>query len=638
MTPSSVEEIVNWSISGGKSLPSHIKKAVNGAVYIDSRSRKATKVFVAPSQATILKEMIASEQRAEERAQASVTTPVALFINVGLKLQARQYVLQLLLWTDKDQLINGLGVLYEQDRVSQPEDDQTQDSMVEKQCLGADIRKWHQQQQYICPQLNPFVFSEPDKSSEWEKLFLPSDSCASTSNIVRPSDNKDARNNAVCGQAKNTQAVQKIRDVQTKIQNYVKKYQHTHVAMIALGCNPEDPKFGFPELRDEDLYTKNVDQPHNLGDGGKVEGWIWQQGFHGNLTAAEEAEYVLDCQSGYLVHCFNSHHSMAARVQWHRARADMEQWQEVEILGQEFHRAIQGFNKMETIWTALAHDHENAPGKKAYALKVAGMYQQMGKDAQEQFEKVGGTWPKAGPMLAMLWFKLKPPYSTWGKHSTYLKKAGLPVPPPPTPPPGVFERRYPRLRGFPDIGAISLPAEHTLAFKYPDVRLLNQLPAFTGHSPLGWVLFAVIVARRGPGMAYTIKDAAGASVSLRFVESWALENGGGDPTGKDAEQYKNLKPGTVLRLKCVTMSMTAHNEPQVAVEEINLSGVKPRPDVALIAPKGALPRCVYSASRRIAASNVKQKVGKKADTSKPAQQLLIFVPSTTCSAPPMLER
>ena len=36
--------------------------------------------------------------------------------------------------------------------------------------------------------------------------------------------------------------------------------------MIALGCNPEDPRFQYPELKDTDLYTKNVDQPYNLGD------------------------------------------------------------------------------------------------------------------------------------------------------------------------------------------------------------------------------------------------------------------------------------------------------------------------------------------------------------------------------------
>ncbi|KAJ6459862.1 hypothetical protein C8R45DRAFT_941924 [Mycena sanguinolenta] len=241
--------------------------------------------------------------------------------------------------------------------------------MLEKQCLGADIKKWHQQQ-HICPQVIPFVFSEPDKSPEWEKLFLPSDFTSSEQTKLGLEILGQRSSN--CNKAKNTRGVQKIRDVQTRIQNYVKKYRHAHVTMIALGCNPEDPKFGFPQLRDEDLYTKNVDQPHNLGDGGK------------------RRLNILD-------YCFNSHHSMAAGVQWHRARADMERWQEkVEILGQEFCRAIQGFNKMETVWTALAHNHENEPGKKAYALQVAGMYQQMGKDAQEQFEKVGGTWLKAG--------------------------------------------------------------------------------------------------------------------------------------------------------------------------------------------------------------------------------------------------
>ncbi|KAJ7848506.1 hypothetical protein B0H14DRAFT_2583018 [Mycena olivaceomarginata] len=231
-----------------------------------------------------------------------------------------------------------------------------------------------------------------------------------------------------------TRAVQKIKDV-TKIQSYVPKYRQARTALIALGCNPQqegrreggsgsrqtekiwkwegsqnsgsttflirgscqrglcaigksrlpldpqDPKFGFPKLRDEDLYTKNVDQPHNLGNGGKIEGWIWQQGYHENSSEVEGAEYFPD-------------------LQWHHAHVDMEQWlEEVEILAQEFHHAIQGFNKMETVWTALAHDHQEDPGKKAYALKKANMYQEMGKDAQEKFAKVGGTWLRAGVSL-----------------------------------------------------------------------------------------------------------------------------------------------------------------------------------------------------------------------------------------------
>ncbi|KAJ6450000.1 hypothetical protein C8R45DRAFT_947115 [Mycena sanguinolenta] len=45
----------------------------------------------APSQAAILKEMLTIEKRVEQAAQARAGTSVALFINVGLKLQARQY-------------------------------------------------------------------------------------------------------------------------------------------------------------------------------------------------------------------------------------------------------------------------------------------------------------------------------------------------------------------------------------------------------------------------------------------------------------------------------------------------------------------------------------------------------------------
>ncbi|KAJ6458744.1 hypothetical protein C8R45DRAFT_942580 [Mycena sanguinolenta] len=82
---------------------------------------------------------------------------------------------------------------------------------------------------------------------------------------------------------KNTWAVQKIKDVQNRIQNYVKKYCNDCAVMIALGCNPEDPNFVFPELKDEDLYTKNVNEPHNLGYGKK--------GYYGNMTPEEEADY-----------------------------------------------------------------------------------------------------------------------------------------------------------------------------------------------------------------------------------------------------------------------------------------------------------------------------------------------------------
>ena len=55
---------------------------------------------------------------------------------------------------------------------------------------------------------------------------------------------------------------------------------------------------------------------------------------------------------------------------------------------------------MEPIWTALAQDHSNDPGRQAHALKTANMYWQMHEDAEKKFANVGGTWPSAGVSLA----------------------------------------------------------------------------------------------------------------------------------------------------------------------------------------------------------------------------------------------
>ncbi|KAJ7726141.1 hypothetical protein DFH07DRAFT_782807 [Mycena maculata] len=169
------------------------------------------------SQAKIPKEMIADEQRAEEASQACVTTPVVLFLNVGLKLQAKQCALK-------------------STKIPTSEDDPTLDTMLEQQHLGADLKKWHQQQWHICPQVVPYVISEPYNPPHWEKLFLPSDftktlgteelklrqgeandALRSLLEHIQLSQAlrqyKNASSNAVHGQEKNTRAVQKIKNV-----------------------------------------------------------------------------------------------------------------------------------------------------------------------------------------------------------------------------------------------------------------------------------------------------------------------------------------------------------------------------------------------------------------------------------------
>jgi hypothetical protein len=103
------------------------------------------------------------------------------------------------------------------------------------------------------------------------------------------------------------------------------------------------------------------------------------------------------------------------RVQWFRAQADsdMERWQEeVEILEEEFRRAIRGFEKMEQVWSSLAmskgpdseaaesdFDSRVAKGKMAYGKKKAAMYGRMAKEAHMVFLSIGATYPPEGVSL-----------------------------------------------------------------------------------------------------------------------------------------------------------------------------------------------------------------------------------------------
>ena len=52
----------------------------------------------------------------------------------------------------------------------------------------------------------------------------------------------------------------------------------------------------YRELRDEDLYLKNVVQPHALGDGSKTESWLWSFGAAASLSTVERTEFENECE------------------------------------------------------------------------------------------------------------------------------------------------------------------------------------------------------------------------------------------------------------------------------------------------------------------------------------------------------
>jgi hypothetical protein len=91
--------------------------------------------------------------------------------------------------------------------------------------------------------------------------------------------------------------------------------------------------------------------------------------------------------------------SLGNGVQWHRARAQAERWDEdVEILEEEFRRTVRGFARMSEVWTEMGENGDTG-GHRAYAMQKASAYGRMAKQARDQFEAAGGTWPENGTTL-----------------------------------------------------------------------------------------------------------------------------------------------------------------------------------------------------------------------------------------------
>ncbi|KAJ3967682.1 hypothetical protein EV361DRAFT_1007290 [Lentinula raphanica] len=58
-------------------------------------------------------------------------------------------------------------------------------------------------------------------------------------------------------------------------------------------------------------------------------------------------------------------------VQWFRAEADMERWQEqLEIKHAEFLRLIASFTKYRDAWDLLVNQYSSIPGHRAYAQEL----------------------------------------------------------------------------------------------------------------------------------------------------------------------------------------------------------------------------------------------------------------------------
>ena len=96
----------------------------------------------------------------------------------------------------------------------------------------------------------------------------------------------------VHGQRGNTRAQTLMKSLAKTKHAAADKYRKARAALISLGLSENDPT--LKPLHDSDLWMKDINQPHALGDGTKEEPWFWTTGRPQGMTEAEDIEWSLD--------------------------------------------------------------------------------------------------------------------------------------------------------------------------------------------------------------------------------------------------------------------------------------------------------------------------------------------------------
>ncbi|KAJ3982182.1 hypothetical protein F5890DRAFT_1476343 [Lentinula detonsa] len=122
--------------------------------------------------------------------------------------------------------------------------------------------------------------------------------------------------------------------------------------------------------------------------GVKADGWIWTAGRLENMSPKEIEEWE---ETGRA----SKHHFAIAdsllpenRVQWFRAEADFERWQEqIEIKHAEFQRVIASFTYYRDAWMRLSSQYSLTPGHRAYAREHSDMFESLRMDAEAKYDQ-----------------------------------------------------------------------------------------------------------------------------------------------------------------------------------------------------------------------------------------------------------
>ncbi|KAJ7120641.1 hypothetical protein C8R46DRAFT_1203652 [Mycena filopes] len=338
-------------------------------------------------------------------------TKVASFLEEGLRIQDLQRTLRNLVQDTNDH-----------DLVSRRKEIALRTSKAQTR-----IDNWRKTQKLLTPLLADKVAAQSLKAPplQDEKLFLPSDfstpeerqklgmaslaeeevrwregqafdSLRAIQNIVKTISALRGRKIKNDRQQKqNTRAGDNIEEATTLRNRHMALYEVARQALLALNA-----PMVYPLLTEADLYMKPLLQKRRVGDSRHTDGALFRM--QPTIPLEEEdnsgpsnvnGKKIINSRSHALSQsCIVAVLSSTAsgtqmekrkagdRVQWFRAEAEMQRWQEqAEQKLAELLRTNRSFLAMETAWTRLA---EGPAGHRAYALQKAAMYRQRAETAQ----------------------------------------------------------------------------------------------------------------------------------------------------------------------------------------------------------------------------------------------------------------
>ena len=166
-----------------------------------------------------------------------------------------------------------------------------------------------------------------------------------------------------------TRAWSSVRNTQSQILFHAREYQRAWLALTSVGT-AEDLLF-YQKLQEKDLVVvKDITMAKRFGQGSETLAWFWRIG---PSKDSMTGEWMEECECNQLIPFSHlTYLCLVFRVNWLRAKARVDRWQEEQTLVKhEMEWTTLWFKNQAKLWRERSEreDIDLSPGHKSYAAK-----------------------------------------------------------------------------------------------------------------------------------------------------------------------------------------------------------------------------------------------------------------------------